>query len=50
MILMSKYDYVHLGMVRNEHAECIKPSQCPCMSHGRSYEDGETIKNKCNTW
>lgn len=30
--------------------KCIKPEECPCHHGGRSYPDGETMQEDCNTW
>ena len=38
------------GYVENLDGKCILPKQCPCHHGGRSYQNDDTIKQKCNTW
>jgi hypothetical protein len=39
------------GYVLDSHTKkCIKPVECPCHHGGKSYGEGETIQEDCNTW
>jgi von Willebrand factor len=29
---------------------CVEAKKCPCHHGGRSYNDGDIIKEKCNDW
>lgn len=29
---------------------CVRPDECPCHHGGKSYNDGDTIQDDCNTW
>ena len=37
------------GQVLHE-GKCVAPDQCPCHRGGRSYKNGETYQQDCNTW
>ena len=40
-----------IGHVRNaETGKCIPFTDCPCHHGGRSYTEGDTIVEECNTW
>jgi von Willebrand factor len=30
--------------------KCVLPEDCSCHHGGRSYNDGEKMKEECNTW
>ena len=38
------------GYVKDKDGKCILPKQCPCHHGGKSYNNEETIMQKCNTW
>ena len=38
------------GYVEDDTGNCILASRCPCHHGGRSYQEGDAIKQKCNTW
>lgn len=40
-----KKGYVLDGITK----QCVLPQECPCHHGGKSYQDGETIKDSCNT-
>ena len=38
------------GHVENDQGDCIPFRQCPCHHAGQSYQEGDVIKQRCNTW
>ena len=38
------------GFVENDDGVCIPFSSCPCHHGGKSYREGEQMKQRCNTW
>ena len=38
------------GYVEDSDGNCILAKKCPCHHGGRSYNDNEIIKQRCNTW
>ena len=38
------------GYVENNQGVCIPFRHCPCHHAGRSYQEGDLIKQRCNTW
>ena len=38
------------GYVENDDGLCIPFKECPCHHGGKSYNNDETIRQRCNTW
>ena len=38
------------GYVETDQGVCIPFRQCPCHHAGQSYQEGDIIKQRCNTW
>lgn len=38
------------GLVADGKGGCIKEDACPCVHNDATYQPGEQIKMKCNTW
>ena len=38
------------GYVENDQGVCIPFRRCPCHHAGQSYQEGDVIKQRCNTW
>lgn len=38
------------GLVADGKGGCIKEDNCPCVHNEATYQPGEQIKMKCNTW
>ena len=38
------------GYVEDDQGDCIPFRQCPCHHAGQSYQEGDIIKQRCNTW
>lgn len=44
-----KSGYV-LKNARGGDGICVKAEECPCHHGGKSYSEGESVKNDCNNW
>ncbi|CAH2325407.1 Hypothetical predicted protein [Pelobates cultripes] len=38
------------GLVSDGEGKCIAEDQCPCIHNDATYQPGEKVKIKCNTW
>ena len=38
------------GFVEDDDGNCIPFKECPCHHGGKSYQEGELIKQQCNSW
>ena len=36
--------------VKTDNGSCILPEHCPCYHNGRSYQNGDTWRFRCNQW